>query len=169
MRIATVGIGTSAAVVAGFDNDAAVFELDDDAAAIELIAFGVKPAVKLAIFAVETGAKPGVDAGAVAMAFACHLAAFGFDLAGCFQFPCTDGHLIDCASRMECGRSKHHAHVLGVAQRHLPSLGVGLVDPGTRLRGIYPLRHELCRWNDHLERNLSAAHVDTVLDREANR
>ena len=169
MRIAAVGIGTSAAVVAGFDNDAAVFELDDDAAAIELIAFGVKPAVKLAIFAVETGAKPGVDAGAVAMAFACHLAAFGFDLAGCFQFPCTDGHLIDCASRMECGRSKHHAHVLGVAQRHLPSLGVGLVDPGTRLRGIYPLRHELCRWNDHLERNLSAAHVDTVLDREANR
>ena len=60
MRIAAVGIGTSAAVVAGFDNDAAVFELDDDAAAIELIAFGVKPAVKLAIFAAETGAKPGV-------------------------------------------------------------------------------------------------------------
>ena len=168
MRIAAVGIGTSAAVVAGFDNDAAIFKLDDDAAAIELIAFGVKPTVKLAIFAAETGVKPGVDAGAVAMAFACHLAAFGFDLTGCFQFPRTDDHLIDRAPRMECCRSEHHAHVLGVAQRHPPSLGVGLVDPGTRLRGIYPLRHKLRRWNDHLERNLSAAHVDAVLDREAN-
>ena len=168
MRIAAVGIGTSAAVVAGFDNDAAVFELDDDAAAIELIAFGVKPAVKLAIFAAKTGAKPGVDAGAVAMAFACHLAAFGFDLTGCFQFPRTDDHLIDRAPRVECCRGEHHAHVLGVAQRHPPSLGVGLIDPGTSLRGIYPLRHKLRRRNNHLERNLSAAHVDTVLDREAN-
>ena len=109
MRIAAVGIGTSAAVVAGFDNDAAVFELDDDTAAIELIAFGVKPTVKLAIFAAGTGVKPGVDAGAVTMTFACQLAAFGFDLTGCFQFPRTDDHLIDRAPRMECGRSKHHA------------------------------------------------------------
>ena len=158
MRIAAVDIGTSAAVVAGFNNDAAVFELDDDAAA-----------VKLAIFAAETGAKPGVDARAVTMAFACHLAAFGFDLTGCFQFPRTDDHLIDRAPRMECCRGEHHAHVLGVAQRHPPSLGVGLVDPGTHLRGIYPLRHKLRRRNNHLERNLSAAHVDAVLDREANR
>ena len=103
------------------------------------------------------------------MAFACHLAAFGFDLTGCFQFPRTDDYLIDCAPRMECCRGEHHAHVLGVTQRHPPSLGVGLIDPGTRLREIYPLRHKLRRRNNHLERNLSAAHVDTVLDREANR
>ena len=103
------------------------------------------------------------------MIFAYRLAAFRFDLAGCFQFPCTDGHLIDRAPCMECGRGEHHAHVLGVAQRHPPSLGVGLVDPGTRLRGVDPLRHKLRRRNDHLERDLSAAHVDAVLDHEANR
>ena len=156
MRIAAAGIGASTAVAVG---------LDDDAAAVELIAFSVKPA----IFAAETGAKPGVDASAVTMAFASRLDAFGFDLASCFQFPRADGHLVDCASRMECGRGEHHAHVLGVAQRHTPTLGVGLVDPGARLRGVDPLRHELRRRNDHLERDLSAAHVDAVLDHEANR
>ena len=172
MHIAAVGIGTSAAIVAGFDDNAAVFELDDDAAAIKLISFSVKPVVKLAIFAAETGAERitfAAEAGAFAIACICGLATFGFALAGCFQFPRTDGHFVDRASRMECGRGEHHAHVLGVAQRHPPSLGVGLIDPGTRLGGINPLRHELRRRNDHLERDLSAAHVDAVLDHEANR
>ena len=172
MRVAVAGIGVSAAVAvavaAGLDDSAAVFELDDDAAAIKLIAFSVKPAVKLVTFVAEAATKPGVDAGAVAMTFACGLAAFGFDLAGCFQFPCTDGYLVDRAPRMECGRGEHHAHVLGIAQRHPRSLGVGLIDPGTRLRGVDPLRHKLCRRNDHLKRDFSAAHVDAVLDHEAN-
>ena len=69
---------------------------------------------------------------------------------------------------MECGRGEYHAHMLGVAQRHLPSLGVGLVDPGARLRGVDPLWHKLRRRNDRLERDFSAAHVDAVLDHEAN-
>ena len=43
-----------------------------------------------------------------------------------------------------------------------------MVDPGTRLRGVDPLRHKLCRRNDHLKRDFSAAHVDAVLDHEAN-
>ena len=172
VRIAAAGTGTSAAIVAGFDDDAAVFELDNDAAAIRLIAFSVKPAVKLAIIAAETGAERIIFAAeidAFTIACICGLDAFGFDLASCFQLPCTDGHLIDRTSRMECGCGEHHAHVLGVAQRHTPTLGVGLVDPGARLRGVDPLRHELRRRNDHFERDLSAAHVDAVLDHEANR
>ena len=168
MRVAAAGIGASTAVAAGLDNDAAVFELDDDAAAIELISFSVK----LAIFAAETGAERIIFAAeidAFTIACICSLDAFGFDLASCFQFPRADGHLVDCASRMECGRGKHHAHVLGIAQRHPPSLGVGLIDPGTRLGRVDPLRHKLRRRNDHLERDLSAAHVDAVLDHKANR